>query len=133
MRRVEHKTTISDKCHKDILFTNYCDDCDETESIYDGKETALFVVDAASSKPSLRTITASGTIKRGRFEVGDKVQIISSLETRDAIIASIIRQGAKIDYANVSSGPIGLVFANVSDMMIRSGDKIVKQRPGFLR
>lgn len=117
--------------HREVI-RDTCDDC-WTDSEYDNDETAVFVVKNASIKAATRTLTAIGNITRGRFEVGDAVQVVSSSGTQNAIIASIIRQGEKIQYANVSSGPIGLVFANITDMMVRSGDKIVKAKTKYFQ
>lgn len=107
---------------------NECNECNNTPSIYDGKESALFEVNNASVKPSVRTVTVSGKVLRGTFEIGDKIEVITSLENREATIVNIIRQGEKTEYANNSSGMVGLIVNGAADVMIRKGDKIIKKK-----
>ena len=112
---------------------NGCGECNNTPSIYDGKEAALFEVDSSFIKPALRTTTVSGRVLRGNFEVGDKVDVVTSVEIREATIANIIRRGEKTEYANSSSGAVGLVLNGVADVSIRKGDKIEKKKRTYFK
>ena len=112
---------------------NGCDECNNTPSIYDGKEAALFEVDSSFIKPALRTTTVSGRVLRGNFEIGDKVDVVTSVEIREATIANIIRRGEKAEYANSSSGAVGLVLNGVADVSIRKGDKIEKKKRTYFK
>ena len=122
-----HSSTSNNSHNNIYKKANDCESCHTTTNIYNGEEDVLEVA-RASANASLRTVIASGTIVRGGFSVGDVVTVITSLETREATISGIWRQGEKIDYANISSGPVGVVLANSADMMIRAGDKIVKNK-----
>lgn len=132
--RPQTKITITTKSTSNVARqTNMCNTCDTTPSIYDGKEESLFVVESASARPALRSVFVVGTIERGGFEIGDKVQIVTPLETRDAIIGNIIRENKSLEYANVSSGRITLAFANCADLMIRKGNTVVKQKKSYFK
>lgn len=110
-----------------------CDECEKSTSIYDGKEAALFEVEASFVKPALRTVTVSGKVLRGNFEIGDQVDVVASVETREATIANIIRRGEKTEYANSSSGAVGLVLNGAADMSIRKGDRIEKKKKTYFK
>ena len=103
-----------------------CLQCDTSPSLYDGKEKSAFIITKASANAARGTVTASGIIKRGSFQVGDTVDVITSLETRSFKIVAMWRQGVKIEYANSSAGPIGMVFSNAADMLMRQNDRVVK-------
>jgi hypothetical protein len=129
------KSLIEDACREARVrpTLNNCHECERTPSIYDGKEAALFEVDATSIKPAIRTVTASGKVLRGTFEVGDKVDVVTSVEIREATVAGVIRRGERAEYANSSSGAVGLVLNGVADMTIRKGDKIEKKRNVYFK
>jgi hypothetical protein len=110
-----------------------CNTCHTDDNKQKQKDSAIFCAQSAKINPSIRTVTVNGVIKRGWFEVGDKITIISALEKREAIIAKIIRQGAFVDFANISSGEVSFIFTTIADMMIKSGDQIVKEKTGILK
>lgn len=110
-----------------------CDTCHTDNDSTNKTDSAVFCIQSAKINPAIRTTTVNGFVKKGWFEVGDKITIISSLEKREATIAKIVRQGALVDYINISSGQVCLVFTTIADMMLKSGDQIVKEKQGFLK
>lgn len=127
VKEIENSLAGDISCDIDTKpIANGCGECNNTPNIYDGKEVALFEINTASIKAATRTVTASGKVLRGTFKVGEKVELITPVETRTATIANIIRKGEKAEYANSSSGLVGLVLNGVADVMIRPGYKIAK-------
>ena len=106
-------------------YKNSCNTCSTTPSIYDSKYSNIFDVKNASARPADRSVIASGIIQRGSFKVGDTVTIKTVRTTKQATILGIWRRGEKTQYANASSGQIGIVLSNSADTPIKQGDKIL--------
>jgi hypothetical protein len=103
-----------------------CNTCASTQTIYDSASQDIFIVSNASAKPTDRSVIASGVIQRGSFKVGDNVTVQTIGGARKTTIVGMWRRGEKIQYANVSSGQIGIVLSNIADTLVKQGDKILK-------